>query len=82
MGENTRKSFYIFLTMVLGVLLFLMLQRAAFLVAFLAGVDVGSLSSEALGAVTSVIALVFGAWYGIWFRFAPIKITKENSPAH
>ncbi len=66
MSENTRKSFYIFLSMVLGVLLFLMLQRAAFLVAFLIGADVSSLSAEALGVVTTAIAVVFGAWYGIW----------------
>lgn len=66
MHENTRKSFYIFLSMVLGVLLFLMLQRAAFLVAFLVGVDVSSLSAQALSVVTTAIAVVFGAWYGIW----------------
>lgn len=52
--------------MVLGVLLFLMLQRAAFLVAFLVGVDVSSLSAQALSVVTTAIAVVFGAWYGIW----------------
>lgn len=66
MHENTRKSFYIFLTMVLGVLLFLMLQRAAFLIAFLAGADVGSLPAQALSIVTSAIAVAFGSWYGIW----------------
>lgn len=66
MHENTRKSFYVFLSMVLGVLLFLMLQRAVFLVAFLFGADIGSVSSQALGVVTSMIAAVFGAWYGIW----------------
>lgn len=66
MHENTRKSFYIFLTMVLGVLLFLMIQRSIFLVAFLLGADVGSVQSEALGVVTTAIAVVFGAWYGVW----------------
>lgn len=66
MHENTRKSFYVFLSMVLGVLLFLMIQRAAFLVAFLLGADIGSVSSQALGVVTSMVAVVFGAWYGIW----------------
>ncbi len=43
-----------------------MLQRAAFLVAFLVGVDVSSLSAQALSVVTTAIAVVFGAWYGIW----------------
>lgn len=66
MHENTRKSFYIFLTMVLGVLLFLMLQRAAFLVAFLVGADITSLTAQALAIVTTAISLMFGAWYGIW----------------
>lgn len=43
-----------------------MLQRAAFLIAFLAGSNVGSIEAQALGVVTSVIAISFGAWYGIW----------------
>lgn len=66
MHENTRKSFYIFLSSMLGVLLFLMLQRSVFLIAFLLGVDIGSVSSQALGIVTTAIAVVFGAWYGVW----------------
>lgn len=66
MQENTRKSFYIFLSMFLGVVLFLMLQRTAFLIAFLAGADITALPVMALEYVTSVVALVFGAWYGIW----------------
>lgn len=52
--------------MVLGVLLFLMLQRAAFLVAFLVGADISSLTAQALAVVTTAISLMFGAWYGIW----------------
>ena len=66
MHENTRKSFYIFLSSMLGVLLFLMLQRSAFLIAFLLGVNIGSVESQALGVVTTAIAVVFGAWYGVW----------------
>lgn len=66
MHENTRKSFYIFLSSMLGVLLFLMLQRSAFLIAFLLGADIGSVQSQALGVVTTAIAVVFGAWYGVW----------------
>ncbi len=50
----------------LGILLFLMLQRSAFLVLFLLGADIGSMESQALGIVTTAIAVVFGAWYGVW----------------
>ncbi|MBL8031627.1 MAG: hypothetical protein JNK33_04875 [Candidatus Doudnabacteria bacterium] len=66
MSETTRKSFYIFLSTFLGVLLFLMLDRAAFLIAFIAGADITSLPVLALEYVTSMIAVAFGAWYGIW----------------
>jgi hypothetical protein len=66
MSETTRKSFYIFLSTFLGVLLFLMLDRAAFLIAFIAGVDITSVPVLALEYVTSMIAVAFGAWYGIW----------------
>ncbi len=66
MSENTRKSFYIFLSMVLGVLLFLMLQRAGFLIYFLSGGNISTLQIRALDVVTSVIAITFGAWYGTW----------------
>ena len=66
MAETTRKSFYIFLSTFLGVLLFLMLDRTAFLIAFIAGADITSLPVLALEYVTSMIAIAFGAWYGIW----------------
>ena len=66
MNENTRKSFYIFLAMVLGVLLFLMVQRAAFIAAFLLGADISSLYAQALGVITTAVAVSFGAWYGVW----------------
>lgn len=66
MSETTRKSFYIFLSTFLGVLLFLMLDRAAFLIAFIAGADITSFPVLALEYVTSMIAVAFGAWYGIW----------------
>lgn len=66
MSETTRKSFYIFLSTFLGVLLFLMLDRAAFLIAFIAGADITSVQVLVLEYVTSMIAVAFGAWYGIW----------------
>lgn len=66
MSENTRKSFYIFLAMVLGVLLFLMVQRAAFIAAYLLGTNIASLYAQAIGVLTTAIAVAFGAWYGVW----------------
>lgn len=66
MSENTRKSFYIFLAMVLGVLLFLMVQRAIFIAAYLFGADIASLSAQAISVLTTAIAVAFGAWYGVW----------------
>lgn len=61
MSENTRKSFYIFLAMVLGVLLFLMVQRAIFIAAYLFGADIASLSAQAISVLTTAIAVAFGA---------------------
>lgn len=66
MSENTRKSFYIFLAMVLGVLLFLMVQRAAFIAAYVLGANITSLGAQAVGVLTTAIAVAFGAWYGVW----------------
>lgn len=66
MSETTRKSFYIFLAMVLGVLLFLMVQRAAFIAAYVLGADITSVYAQAIGVLTTAIAVAFGAWYGVW----------------
>ena len=47
-------------------LLFILLQRSLFLLAFLAGVDVLSFDFQRLDYFTFVLATFFGLWYGIW----------------
>lgn len=66
MSEHTRKSFYIFLTMLLGVLLFVTVQRSVFLLVFLLGEDISSVYVQALYVLTTAIGITVGAWYGVW----------------
>lgn len=61
-----KKSFYVFLCGLLGMLLFILLQRSLFLLAFLAGVDVLSFDFQRLDYFTFVLATFSGLWYGIW----------------
>jgi len=78
MGENKesgfKKSLYLFLSAMLGVLLFLILHRIViffYLVLsgakFLADVSENSyLLFLAADYFTLILAMMFGAWYGIW----------------
>ncbi len=66
MHETTRKSFYIFLTAVLGVLLFLTIQRSAFLLVYLLGTEVNPVLTSSLEVLTGALAITLGGWYGVW----------------
>jgi hypothetical protein len=74
MSSGLRKSIYLFLSCLLGSLLFVILQRIAVFAYIVllsygfGGLTVGMSWVEllALDYMTMLIALLFGGWYGIW----------------
>lgn len=81
-----KKSFYIFLTSLLGVLLFLILHRLViFIYLYFIATEVltdGVIYYQflALDYFTLVITLMMGAWYGIWLGlFWFNKVYEERS---
>jgi len=82
-----KKSLYIFLTALLGVLLFLILHRLVifFYLYLLAGgfitTPMSYLQFLALDYLTLFITLLFGAWYGIWlgmYWFEKVYVEKSH----
>ncbi|MBI5530179.1 MAG: hypothetical protein HY918_01630 [Candidatus Doudnabacteria bacterium] len=67
-----KKSFYIFLASLLGVILFLVLHRIVMfgylylLAGGYVGTDMGYAEFIMLDYFTLMLTLMFGAWYGIW----------------
>lgn len=62
-----KQSFYIFLCALLGMMLFLLIQRSLFLIGYLVfGVAILDASFIFWDRWTFVFALFFGMWYGIW----------------
>lgn len=66
MQNSGKKSFYVFLCGLLGMLLFMLLQRSLFLLAFLGGVNILSYNFQQLDYISFVVANFLGLWYGIW----------------
>ena len=84
--NDFRKSLYIFLTALLGVLMFMLLERLAafFYWYLLAGsyITTGQsyLQIAMLDYIILVLAMMFGAWYGVWLGlFWYRKIYEEES---
>lgn len=82
-----KKSLYVFLTSLLGVLLFLILHRLAifFYLYLLAGgyvtTGMSYLQFLALDYLTLFFTLMFGAWYGIWLGmhwFEKVYVEKSH----
>ncbi len=82
-----KKSLYIFLTSLLGVLLFLILHRLCVFFYFylLAGgyvtAGMSYLQFLVLDYFTLLIVLMFGAWYGIWlgmYWFEKVYVEKSH----
>ncbi len=82
--SESRKSLYVFLCSLLGVMLFMMLQKSALLLltlllnaqgeqASLIGSDI-----QVFDTVTYVLALFFGGWYGVWLGLHWYDIVYEN----
>lgn len=78
---QVKKSLYIFLTAILGVLLFLILHRLiVFVYLTLVAVDYPAFGVNfsypqflAFDYLTLIISLMLGAWYGVWRGFTGIK---------
>jgi hypothetical protein len=74
MNPGIRKSLYLFLTSILGALLFLVLQRVVvslYLTLLQWKPDVFSfglsfMEITAIDLINLTVAVLFGAWYGIW----------------
>lgn len=78
MHETTRKSFYIFLTAVLGVLLFVTIQRSAFLLYYLLNQDLNMVFVRSLEILTGALAITLGAWYGVWLGLLWYRALYED----
>src|ERR1035441_8624107 len=84
--NDFRKSLYIFLTALLGVLMFMLLERlAAFFYWYLlaGGYIATSLSYPQIALfdyIILVLAMMFGAWYGVWLGlYWYRKVYEEES---
>jgi hypothetical protein len=84
--SETRKSLYIFLCSLLGIMLFVMLQKAALLLLTLfLGSQTGTLVSTfgnidiaIFDTVSYILALFFGGWYGVWLGLHWYGIVYES----
>lgn len=66
MENGAKKSFYIFLCAMLGMMLFVLLQRSLLLLGFLFGFNVLAPAIQQLDYVSFLLFLFSGLWYGIW----------------
>jgi len=74
MIQKNKKSLYIYLSSLMGVLLFLTLHRVVFFFLSILGAygieplqsDVSSLLFMGIEYFTLILAMMLGAWYGIW----------------
>jgi hypothetical protein len=81
-----KKSFYVLLTALLGILMFVILQRSAALIGFLLlNMDYGRFNPGAtpttlhfLNIITYVIAVILGGWYGIWLGLYWYRVVYEQ----
>lgn len=83
---GVKKALYIFLTALLGVLLFLTVQRSLSLIVVLllnldyARYSLGTnpLQIHALNYVSIMLAVFFGGWYGVWLGLHWYEIVYEK----
>lgn len=78
MKNGAKKSFYVFLSSLLGMMLFILLQRSLFLLAYLFGVRVLSPEFAHIDYVTFVVATFGGLWYGIWVGMYWYQLVYEE----
>lgn len=83
---SVKKSLYIFLTALLGSLLFLVLHRLGVFAYMIViyynyqkfGFGMSMLDIMALDYLTLIIALLLGAWYGIWLGLGWFEAVYEG----
>lgn len=88
MFTGAKKSLYVFLTSMLGMLLFLILHRIAVFLYLIvissdysqAGSGLSYIEFLALDYFTLIITLLLGAWYGVWLGIYWFdKVYEEGS---
>jgi len=86
MPNGAKKSFYLFLTSLLGVFLFLTLHRAVFFIyLYMLGQGLVSAGTDyytflVIEYFTLIICLMLGAWYGVWLGLYWFeKVYEEKS---
>lgn len=87
MEQNSlKKSFYVFLTSLLGILLFVTIQKSISLIGIiLLNIDYGFYSLgtnptqvHALNIATMLLALFLGGWYGVWIGLHWYRMVYEQ----
>lgn len=78
MQNGAKKSFYVFLCGLLGMMLFILLQRSLFLLAYLLGWNVLSDSFQQVDYTSFVAAMFLGLWYGIWVGLYWYQVVYED----
>lgn len=87
MEQNSlKKSFYVFLTSLLGILLFVTIQKSLALIGIiLLNLDYNLYSFgtnptqiHALNIATMMLALFLGGWYGVWIGLHWYKVVYEQ----
>lgn len=73
-----KRSFYIFLSSLLGVMLFILLERSLFLLAFLLGMNVLTPQFAQIDYIAFIVASILGLWYGIWVGLYWYTIVYEE----
>jgi hypothetical protein len=90
MPNGIKKSLYVYLSSLLGILLFLILHRIVVLIyLLLAGLgyspfvnEVVSLQFLAFEYLTLILSMMLGAWYGIWvgMHWYEVVYERESHP--
>ena len=66
MISETKRSLYVTLSAVFGLMLLIMLERGFFLLAYLLGTDITQATALVLDAFLVIIFAWLGLWYGVW----------------
>ncbi|QQS23219.1 hypothetical protein IPM19_01485 [bacterium] len=86
MDKSKRKALYVFLTTLLGVLIFLMFHRAVFVIydilaSFYPNSPAFDIAPNILFGIdfyTMLLAVVLGGWYGVWLGLDWYKMIYEE----
>lgn len=82
-----KKSLYVFLCSILGILIFLVIHRLILIVYFLIAAaypqafygNMENLEFIAADFITLFLVLIFGSWYGIWLGLKWYESVYENA---